>query len=154
MSSSARNSLVWFNGLNFISAGGSAEYRNGGFRVSKSWTPMATKVRFRHMLWWSFSCSSIKLSYPFWVKLTLRRIAVTTNGRTAFVDGDTVIVTGFGGVTLVYCGVPHFPKKMFRALDNPSTHKRSYRFAGISILYWTGSLGFSPGTYTVKSIRI
>lgn len=75
------------SGRNVMSAGFSAPYTNGPTMVSRSCVPMATRVRFRQMLVWSFSCKSMKESYASWSNVTPRSTAATANGRTAFVCG-------------------------------------------------------------------
>ena len=63
MSSAALNSLVWLSGTNLMSSGFRASYLNGPLMVSRSWVPMATRVRLRARFWWSLSWRSMKLSY-------------------------------------------------------------------------------------------
>lgn len=48
MSCAAVYSLVWFRGLKLMSPGALAVYVKGPEIVSRSWVPMATRVRFLH----------------------------------------------------------------------------------------------------------
>lgn len=111
MSCVAVYSLVWLRGWKLMSAGGFAVNVNGPEIVSRSWVPIATRLLFLHkkncyqltvfsmlhiynpnictsdlqMFWWSFSCSSMKLSYRSCVKVMFLNTAATAYGLTAAV---------------------------------------------------------------------
>ena len=109
----------------------------GPWIVLKSCVPIATSVRLRQMFWWSLSCRSMKESYRAWSNLIPRSTAHTTNGRTRSVSGLTVIFcrgAPFAGSINRNVGDGHRPMNTFNALEIPSWHRRSYRFAGMSIL--------------------